>query len=293
MSDVILKNAYQEKPHTLSHLIPKSQGISVDIIGAKLLKIKVLDFLDQSEPITQANILQARVVCRCQCQNYCVFTVKSLVDPEVLPACSDCEEHIHQFIEQEREQGNTLTKKQAWKQQGIEIDPVQYSRMWLAFADHSNASVKIPFKRIEKITLQNMEDLGIQHQYFLARLRGKDKYSESGVLHYECFCGRYSQYALEQLQQYEEPILACSMCCYELRFSMKNSRIYPFMSKLSFKVLWKILLEQQQVPYIPFKKVYRDYLELRKLERQKNLELHLKDFLETYDFKDQAKILEN
>ena len=276
------KNAFKEKPVTISHISLKEQGVKVDvIIGSKLLKIKVKDFMPQDSPINNTNIRHASVLCLCSCSNYCIFPVATLIQPDVLPSCSDCQNQIEAFMAEEAKQGRELSLEQAWECQGIVRDEMQYSRVFLDFADRSNCYHYIDQKDNMKVSTAELELYKIKLRHLCSALRGKNtRWSTPNhpKYNFHCLCNKFLILGLDVLRTFE-PIGVCSTCAHELRYSLQQPEIHAKTQKLELKRMWQKFLKDHHYPNLSFKTTWELYLTERRALRKAYIELHFKDFL--------------
>ena len=288
------KNAFKEKPATSSHVLLKEQGVKVDmIIGSKLLKIKVKDFVYQEEPITNRNMIDAKVLCLCSCSNFCIFPVKELINPDVMPACSECDEKTDQLIDEYAKEGRIITRMQAWKIQGVTRDEGQYSRVFLDFSDRSNCYTYIDNSSNAKLTETEIAKYNINNRLQCSAMRGLNtKKSKLGqpIFNYHCLCNKFTLLGMDVLST-KQPMGMCSTCAYELRYSLNVPDISAKTQKLEFKRIWQAYLEEKGYPKLSFKPVWKEYLEERRILRTKYIELHFKDFLANVDFTDKEYVL--
>ena len=275
------------EPQTTSHVKLKEQGVKVDIIiGAKLLKIRVRDFVYQETPITNENLKDASILCLCSCKNFCVFPVKELIDPDVLPACSKCNENLDDFIKDLESAGQTVSRLQAWNMQGVFRDEKQYSRLFLNFSDHSNSYSHISREDNVRISDSEMHFYKIRNLTECSALRGmntKESTNDSPKFNYHCLCRKFSIFGLDVLNAIE-PMGMCSTCAYELRYSLANPRINAATQKREFKYIWNKFLAENNYQKVNFRTIWTVYLDERRELRKKYTELHFKDFLESSTF---------
>ncbi len=281
------KNAFKVKPATASHVLLKERGVRVDtIIGSKLLKIKVKDFIDEGKEITNENLRAASVLCLCSCSNFCVFPVEDLIDPDVLPACSECDAQLDEYLSEQASLGRMLTRKQAWEEQGVFCDESQYSRVFLDFADRSNSQALLnPIHNI-LLNQSDMHRYGLERRNLLSVIRGLNTVLttlDKPIFNYQCLCRRIAVFGLDVLNT-PEPLGMCSTCAHELRYSLRLPDLNAQTQKLEFKYQWKLFLETNKYPMVSFKYVWEQYLNERRELRKQYIELHFKHFLEKYDF---------
>lgn len=281
-----INNAFKEKPLTLSHIPFKEQGVKVDIIiGSKLLNIKVKDFMPQETPITNENIQDASVLCVCSCSNYCIFPVKTLIDPDVLPSCSDCQNDIEDFIQQEARQGRQLSLQKAWEMKGVVRDEGQYSRVFLDFADRSNCYHYIHQHDNIKVDSAELAFYNINVRNLCSALRGKNTKRSTPnrpQYNFHCLCHKFVIFDLDVLSTLE-PIGVCSTCAHELRYSLQQPNLSAKTQKLELKRIWQAFLKQHHYPSLTFKTMWEQYLQQRRELRKQYIELHFKDFLAQSD----------
>lgn len=279
-----INNAFKEKPITMSHITFKEQGVKVDIIiGSKLLNIKVKDFIPQDTPITNENIHNASVLCICSCSNYCIFSVKELSHPDVLPSCSECQADIDNFIAQEALQGRQLTLLQAWERKNVFKNEVQYSRVFLDFADRSNSYHHISNNDNVKLSIPELKYYNIPLRNLCSALRGKNTKLSTPYTpkyNFHCLCQRFVILDSDVLNTLE-PIGVCSLCAYELRYSLQQPNISAKTQKLELKRIWQTFLKEHDYPALTFKTMWELYLAERRVRRKDYIELHFKDFLAT------------
>ena len=287
-------NAFKVKPATISHVLLKEQGVKVDmIIGSKLLKIKVKDFIYQEEPITNKNMVDAKVLCLCECSNFCIFPVKELIDPDVMPACSECNEKTDRLIEEYANDGRFISRLQAWAIQGVHRNERQYSRVFLDFSDRSNSLTYIDRENNAHVTDADLNFYKINNRLQCSAMRGlntKKSTPQNPIFNYHCLCFKFALFGLDVLAT-REPMGMCSTCAYELRYSLKNPEINAKTQKLEFKRIWQQYLEDQGYPKLSFKPIWKEYLEERRNLRKHYIELHFKDFLANADFTQKEYLL--
>lgn len=280
-------NAFKEKPATSSHVLLKEQGVKVDmIIGSKLLKIKVKDFIYQEEPITNRNMIDAKVLCLCSCTNFCIFPVKELINPDVMPACSECNEKTDLLIKEYANEGRIITRLQAWGIQGIYRDERQYTRVFLDFSDRSNSLTYIDRQSNAHVTDADLKYYKINNRLQCSAMRGlntKKSTPQKPIFNYHCLCFKFALFGMDVLAT-REPMGMCSTCAYELRYSLNNPEINAKTQKVIFKHIWQDFLKEKGYPKLSFKPIWKEYLEERRILRKDYIELHLKDFLANADF---------
>ncbi len=276
------KNAFKDKPATQSHVALKEQGVKVDvIIGSKLFNIKVKDFIQQDLPITNDNLRDASVLCLCSCSNYCIFPVKMLIEPEVLPSCSDCQSNIETFMTDEAKQGRPLTLEQAWAIKGVLRDETQYSRVFLDFADRSNVYHHIDAQDNIKVSPADLAHHNVNPRHLCSALRGfnpKASRPNDPQYNFHCLCHKFAIFGLDVLAT-PEPIGVCSTCAHELRYSLQQPNLSAKTQKLELKRIWQAFLQAHHYPQLTFKTMWELYLKERRHQRKAYIELHFKDFL--------------
>ena len=287
-------NAFKVKPATISHVLLKEQGVKADmIIGSKLLKIKVKDFIYQEEPITNKNMVDAKVLCLCDCSNFCIFPVRELIDPDVMPACSECNEKTDRLIEEYANEGRYITRLQAWQIQGVVRNERQYSRVFLDFSDRSNSFAYIDRSNNTPVREADLNFYKINNRLQCSAMRGFNKEKstpQNPMFNYHCLCFKFAIFGLDVLDT-REPMGMCSTCAYELRYSLKNPEINAKTQKIEFKHFWQQYLEEQGYPKLSFKTLWKEYLNERRNLRRDYIELHFKDFLANADFTQQEYLL--
>lgn len=282
-----LNNAFKELPELMPHTILKAQGVSVDtIIGSKLLKIKVKDFIKQEQSITNETIKDASVLCKCECSNYCIFPVHELLDPDVLPACSECNFELDSYIWEQSQHGRTLNRLEAWAENGVVRNEIQYSRVFMNFTDRSNSILRLKGHQNKKMSQFEMENYGVNKRNFMSVIQGRNpelSTKDNILVNYQCLCERICVFD-QSVYKSLEPIGMCSACAHELQYSLKRSDLKASTQQLTFKIIWKDFLEEHGYPYMTFKTTWIAYISARKLSRKNYIELHFKDFLKDYDF---------
>ena len=266
-------------PRTLE----KSTGIN--FLGNKLLKVTLIGISPFEVSITRQNIGHASVVAQCDCGNYCLFQLKSLVSYNSLPACTTCDAMLDEFINDHYAQTHhLLDRKSAWQKLGYCIDTKVHSLMFWYLLDRSNFQQIRLGPHFKPLSQNQIDQFGIPKYMYLSRIC-KPASTQIKVIDpsyiYQCLCTAFCQFSLSSLKNFE-PLGMCSACTDELRYSFQDNNIHPFFKQLRFKHLWKKLLVKFDYPYVEFRYVWEDYFKARKLVRKQGYELHFSDYIHQY-----------